>query len=557
MSSLRRLLLLLLPALLSLAVQAPAAAQEPEATPPIAGTENPEASGSENQEGAQQGSEEELSMTQRVDKAFARVNKEMGDVFFYPVPMFGLKTSTYDAASGATTEVPASVPLAVLVLVLGAIFFTIRLGFPQFRVLGHAFHVVRGKYDDPNDVGEVSSFQALTAALSATVGLGNIGGVAIAVGTGGPGATFWMILAGVIGMAAKFTECTLGQMYRQVRPDGRVMGGAMYYLSNGLKEMGLGALGKVLAVVFAIICIGASFGGGNTFQVNQSFQAVALTIPALADYSWVYGLIMAALVAMVILGGIKRIASVAEKIVPLMCGIYVIACLAILMIKFQEIPAAFGSIVTGAFNPDAMFGGAIGVLILGFKRAAFSNEAGIGSAAIAHSAAKVPYAVREGIVAALEPLIDTIIVCTMTALVIVITGAYANPEYADLVTNNKGAALTSNAMGEVLPFFPYVLSIAVILFAFSTMISWSYYGERCWAYLFGDRSSLVYRVVFVIFVFLGAIAEATNILDFGDMLIFGMVLPNIIGVVLLSGKVKRHFAEYWAKHKAGELQTFK
>ena len=505
-----------------------------------------------------------------VDAIFATLNSEIGFYVFYPIPLFGLQTGaprSWDAsangglgdwvapAEGAT--VPATLPLAVLILMLGAIFFTVRLGFPQFRVLGHAFGIVRGKYDDPNTPGEVTSFQALTAALSATVGLGNIGGVAIAVGTGGPGATFWMILAGLIGMASKLTECTLGQMYRKTRPDGRVMGGAMYYLSDGLKEMGMAGLGKVLAVMFAIICIGASFGGGNTFQVNQSYQAVSSTFSFLEGQDHLYGIIMAVLVGAVIIGGIQRIAQVAEKIVPTMCAIFVLACLIILLMRAGDIPAAFASIISGAFNPDAMFGGALGVLALGFKRAAFSNEAGIGSAAIAHSAAKVPYPMQEGIVAALEPLIDTVIVCTMTALVIVITGAYNNPEYASMVANDQGAALTSAAMKSVLPGFQYVLAVAVILFAFSTMISWSYYGERCWAYLFGDKSSMIYRLIFVAFVYLGAITSASNILNFGDLMIFGMVLPNIIGVVFLSGKVKRHFKEYWAMHKNGELKTYK
>jgi alanine or glycine:cation symporter, AGCS family len=557
MSPLRRFVLLL--PVIGLVCASNLAAQDPESVP--TDPNSPAAAVAELASEAPQAEPESSDSDQgwmgKVDHGFATVNGKMESVFFYPVPIPGLTAVSWNAETKTATDIPATVPLAVLILVLGAIFFTIRLGFPQFRVLGHAVQVVRGKYDDPKDEGEVSSFQALTAALSATVGLGNIGGVAIAVGTGGPGATFWMVIAGLLGMAAKFTECTLGQMYRQTRPDGRVMGGAMYYLSNGLKEIGLAKLGKILAVIFAIICIGASFGGGNTFQVNQSFQAVAAIMPSLQDYAWVYGLIMAVLVGMVILGGIKRIASVAEKVVPLMCGIYVLACLVILAMKFDQIPHAVSLIIDGAFNPRAAFGGFIGVLILGFKRAAFSNEAGVGSAAIAHSAAKVPHPIREGIVAALEPLIDTVIVCTMTALVIVITGAYADPELAHHVIADEGAALTSKAMGQVLWFFPYILAVAVVLFAFSTMISWSYYGERCWAYLFGDSSSMIYRVIFVIFVFLGAIANASNILAFGDLLIFGMVLPNIIGVVLLSGKVKRSFQEYWTMHKNNEFKVFK
>jgi len=502
---------------------------------------------------------------------FGDVNAAIGNVVFWPVPLpftdGGVVPLPFTDKVLQLPFTDKGVPLAVLILVLGAVFFTIRMGLPQLRSFRHAIDVVRGKYDDPEDIGEVTSFQALTAALSATVGLGNIAGVAIAVGTGGPGATFWMICAGFLGMASKFTECTLGQMYREVRPDGHIMGGAMFYLSKGLGEMRLGALGKFLAVIFAIICIGASFGGGNTFQVNQSLGAVGRTIPFFADHPWVYGVLMATLIGVVILGGIKRIAQTAEKIVPFMCGIYVLACLAILAMDFRQIPTAFSAIISGAFNPRAMFGGFIGVLIIGFKRAAFSNEAGIGSAAIAHSAARVPHPSREGIVALLEPFIDTIVVCTMTALVIVITGAYdpdpavfgvaGAAEMRGFISGDNGAALTSTAMGHVLPFFPYVLALATMLFAYSTCISWSYYGERCWAYLFGDGSSMVYRIIFVGFAFVASLVSATNILNFGDLLIFGMVLPNIVGVVLLSGRVKAKYDDYMQRLAAGEYRTFK
>ena len=291
------------------------------------------------------------------------------------------------------------IPLVVAWLVVGAIFFTIRMGFINFRGFKHAIDVVRGKYDNPDAEGEVSHFQALSSALSATVGLGNIAGVAIAVSLGGPGAIFWMIIAGFLGMSSKFTECTLGQKYRETRPDGRVMGGAMFYLSKGLAEKGFGGFGKGLAVLFAILCIGGSFGGGNTFQVNQSLNAVQETIPWLADHRWVFGLVMAVLTGLVIIGGIKRIALTAEKIVPAMCGIYLLTCLTVLFMHISEIPAAFGTIIDSAFNPGAAWGGFIGVLVIGFKRAAFSNEAGVGSAAIAHSAARTDHPVREGIVA--------------------------------------------------------------------------------------------------------------------------------------------------------------
>ncbi|MGH7665634.1 MAG: alanine/glycine:cation symporter family protein, partial [Gemmatimonadaceae bacterium] len=442
-------------------------------------------------------------------------------------------------------------------LVIGAIFFTIQMGFINFRGFGHAIALTRGKYDDPTAGGEVSHFQALSAALSATVGLGNIAGVAIAVATGGPGATFWMICAGLLGMSSKFTECTLGQQFRQVRKDGRIMGGAMYYLSNGLAEMGWARLGKVLAVAFALLCIGGSLAGGNAFQVNQSMNALQESLPFLETYPWVYGLVMTFLVGIVIIGGIRRIATAAEFIVPFMCGIYVLACLFILIVNYDRIPEAFGSIIEGAFNPRAAYGGFIGVLVTGFQRAAFSNEAGVGSAAIAHSAARTKYPVREGYVSLLEPFIDTVIVCTMTALVIVITGAYANPEYSELIRTNQGAALTSRAFAERITWFPYVLSLAVMLFAYSTMISWSYYGERCWAWLFGDRSSGAYRILFLLFVFLGSIITATNVLNFGDLMILGMAFPNILGLYFLSGRVKRELKAYIEKKNAGEMVIYK
>jgi AGCS family alanine or glycine:cation symporter len=477
-----------------------------------------------------------------VDRAMGVVNGIISAFFFFDVAFW---------------DDQLTLPLVVVWLVSGSLFLTVKMGFINLRGFRHAVDVTRGKFSNPEDAGEVSHFQALAAALSATVGLGNIAGVAIAVSTGGPGATFWMIVAGLIGMSAKFTECTLGQKYREVRPDGRVMGGAMFYLSKGLAERGLGGLGKGLAVVFAILCIGGSLGGGNTFQVNQSMNAVQETLPWLVAQPWAYGLVMATLVGIVIIGGIKRIAQVAEKIVPAMVGIYVAATLYILAANAGRIPDAFGAILRGAFTPDAAYGGFLGVLVTGFRRAAFSNEAGAGSAAIAHSAARTPYPIREGIVALLEPFIDTVVVCTMTALVIVITGAYSNPEYADLVARSQGAALTSRAFAEQIRWFPYVLAACVLLFAFSTMISWSYYGERCWSWLFGDRSTRSYQLLFVTFTFLGSIISAQNVLDFGDLMILGMAFPNLVGVLLLSGRVKDDLGAYWALYKGGQFKAYK
>ena len=467
----------------------------------------------------------------------------------------GLASVMFYDLSSPFTDKPLGLAAVVVLLVGASIFFTIYTGFINFRAFKHAILVTAGKYDDPSDAGEVSHFQALTAALSATVGLGNIAGVAIAVSQGGPGAVFWMVLAGLLGMSSKFMECTLGQKYRKVRSDGKIMGGAMYYLKDGLTELKLAPLGVFLGGLFAVLCVGASTMGGNAFQVNQSLDVLAGQSEFLEGNRWVYGLIMTVAVGLVILGGITRIAATASKIVPAMCGVYVAACLYIILTNFAKVPDAFGAIFSQAFTLEAGWGGFLGVLILGFKRAAFSNEAGVGSAAIAHSAAKSEYPVREGVVALLEPFIDTVVVCTMTALVIVITGAWDNPAYQGFVAGNNGAALTSEAMGEEISWFPYVLAVATVLFAYSTIISWSYYGERSWCYLFGDRTSLAYRVLFLCFVFLGSIISATNVLELGDLMVLGMAVPNLIGVLLLSPGVRRDLSAYWAKYKAGEMDT--
>lgn len=486
------------------------------------------------------------SLSGTIDKGFGTLVGWIASLFFAPV---------WTSANG--TEIP----LVVAWLVLGAIVFTIRMGFVNLRGFRHAIQVTRGKYDNPNEEGEVSHFQALASALSATVGLGNIAGVAIAVSLGGPGAIFWMIIAGFLGMSSKFVECTLGQKYRETRPDGRVMGGAMFYLSKGLAEKGLPKFGKFLAISFAILCIGGSFGGGNTFQVNQSLNAIQETIPWLKEHRWVYGLGMALVTGVVIIGGIKRIARTAEKIVPAMCGIYLLACLTILFKYAGEIPTAFATIWNSAVNPGAAWGGFIGVLVIGFKRAAFSNEAGVGSAAIAHSAAKTQYPVREGIVALLEPFIDTIVVCTITGLVIVITGHYEGGEAAAIAApyaaSNNGAGLTSAVFGSEIAWFPYILSAAVMLFAFSTMISWSYYGERCWAWLFGDSSSMIYRILFVTMVFLGSIITSANVLDFGDLMILGMAFPNVLGLYFLAGGVRKDLDSYLEQLKKGDFKAYK
>ena len=480
---------------------------------------------------------------QQIDSVFARFNGILAGWLFAPIYL------------GVGESAP-TVPFAVAWLVCGAVFLTFRMGFINIRGFRHAVRITMGRYDSKSDTGEVSHFQALSTALSATVGMGNIAGVGTAIGLGGPGACFWIIVAGLFGMTSKMAECTLGLKYRQIRDDGRVMGGAMYYLTQGLKELRLGPLGLVLGYMFVLMCIGGSFAGGNSYQVNQSLGAISQTIPFFAEHRWVYGLIMTGLTGAVILGGLSVIARVAELIVPVMCGLYILMSLFVLGTNAVLIPDAVATIVRSAFAPDAMYGGVIGVLVIGFQRASFSNEAGVGSAAIAHSAAKTPYPVREGIVALLEPFIDTVIVCTMTALVMVITNSYdrTNPELAPLIAGKNGAALTSKAFGSQSVIFPYLLSLIVFLFAYSTQISWSYYGERCWAYLFGDGASLSYRIIFLVFTFLGSVVTATQMLDFGDLMILGMAVPNLFGVVLLSGKIRRDLDDYWTRYKAGEFE---
>ena len=468
------------------------------------------------------------------------------DIWFWDNPV--------SEAVGDEEPSDIQLPIVVIWLIFGAVYFTVRMSFINVRGFKHAISVTSGAYDNPEDTGEITHFQALSAALSATVGLGNIAGVAIAVGTGGPGAVFWMIIAGFFGMTSKFAECTLGQMYRITDDRGNLSGGPMQYLNRGLRELPLlravrlGWIGPLLAVFFALMCIGGSFGGGNMFQANQSAQLVAEVVPIFGDYPWLYGVLLASVVGVVIIGGIKRIGYTASAIVPFMCGMYLLAGLVVLVVNSGRIPAAFSTIVTEAFNPTAIGGGMIGVLIVGFRRAAFSNEAGIGSAAIAHSAATTEEPVREGIVALLGPFIDTIVVCTMTGLVVVVTDAWKSG-------SDDGILMTARAFETVIPWFPIVLSIAAVLFAFSTMISWSYYGERCFTALFGTGSSLIYKLLFVFCVFLGSVLKLGSVLDFSDLMILGMAFPNILGVLLLSGRIRSALDDYWRRLQAGEFNT--
>lgn len=443
-----------------------------------------------------------------------------------------------------------SIPIVLIWLILGAIVFTFYFRFVNVRRFKLAIDVVRGKYTDPKESGEVSHFQALTTALSATVGLGNIAGVAIAISLGGPGATFWMILAGILGMSSKFVECTLGVKYRKIDERGVVHGGPMYYLSEGLRLRGLGGLGKVLAAFFAIMCIGGSFGGGNMFQVNQAYQIFNTRFPIVGlSEGWIFGIVMAVLVALVIIGGIRSIARVTDKIVPFMVAIYVIAALIIIFGHIDEVPQTFALIFNSAFTSSAVAGGFIGVLIQGFRRAAFSNEAGIGSAPIAHSAVRTENPVSEGLVALLEPFIDTVVVCTMTALVIVITGNYLNTDVTD------GITITSSSFGDVIAWFPDILAFAVMLFAFSTMISWSYYGLQSWKYLFGKTrvADLSYKVLFCGVIILGAAMDLQPVVGFSDAMIFAMCFPNIFGMYMLMPVVRDELNKYIGRIRSGEI----
>ena len=481
------------------------------------------------------------SLSDKIDSFFKPLVSDylVPVIFWDPLKFFGI-------------DIGADIPIVVVWLVFGALFFTFRMKFINFRGFKHALSLVRGDYDDPEDKGEVSHFQALTTALSATVGLGNIAGVAIAISVGGPGATFWMIIAGLLGMSSKFVECTLGVKYRKLDENGEVSGGPMYYLCDGLAKYNMPIIGKILAVMFAILCIGGSFGGGNMFQANQAYAQLSGQFPALAGNGPLFGLILASLVGVVIIGGIKSIANVTEKIVPLMALLYVGTALVIILINISEVGNVFVLIFNGAFAPDAAFGGVIGVLIQGFRRAAFSNEAGVGSAAIAHSAAKTKEPVSEGIVSLLEPFIDTVVICTMTALVIIFTGMYD-------VEGLEGAQMTSNAFGSVFSWFPYLLVIAIFLFAFSTMISWSYYGLKSWEFLFGKSkfSEYSYKSIFLLFIIVGSSVKLGAVLDFSDMMILAMAFPNIIGLLILSKEVKIDLNSYLKRLKSGEIKKYK
>jgi len=507
-------------------------------------------------------SSNEVGLDERINQAFTPFANFIESVVLYSF-------RAYDT----------DIPLIVIILSLGGLFFSFYFGFPSITKFGLATRVVQGKYDDIENVsapaikadnlntsdgdivdtirdeshhGEVSHFQALATAVSGTVGLGNIAGVTIAISMGGPGATFWMIVSGLLGMTLKFVECTLGVQYRDIDKNGVVYGGPMYYLSKGLKEKGYTGLGKALAIFFAILCVGGSFGGGNAAQSNQAAAQISSMFGMSGGNSgFIIGLAIAIIVGITIIGGIKRIATVTEKVVPFMAVIYILACIIVLVSNFSHIGTAFGQIFSQAFSPQAGLGGLIGVLVIGFRRAAFSNEAGAGSASIAHSAVRTNYSASEGLVALLEPFIDTVVICTMTALVIIIfnvDGAFVYGSKAVTIGGQiyEGATLTSLAFESSISWFPKVLTIAIFLFAVSTMISWSYYGLQAWMYLFGKSKAmeLTYKFLFLAFIIIGASANMSAVWGFSDAMILAMVFPNMIGLLFLFPIVKNQLARF-------------
>lgn len=481
-------------------------------------------------------------IAERIDEAFAGITEAFGDLIFGTVNIAG-----HDA------------PVVVMWSILAAIGFTIYFGFIQFRGPKVALEVVRGKWSRRSDPGEVSHFQALTSALSATVGLGNIAGVAAAVTLGGPGAAFWMAIAGLFGMCTKFVECTLGVKYRTIDEDGVVHGGPFKYLPVAFKKLGRIPV-AIITGIFAVAIMLFGVAGGGMFQANQAFAQVR-TVTGGADgifgsdlAAFLFGIGFAVLVALVIIGGIRSIGKVTEKLVPAMALLYVCAGLVIIGVNIANVPAAFGAIIEGAFAPQGIAGGVLGVILIGVQRAAFSNEAGIGSAPIAHAAVRTRRPVSEGFNALLEPFIDTVVICMMTALIIIIADA---PSYAEARDGEDigDIAVTSDAFATALPWFPGVLALAVFLFAFSTLITWAYYGLQAWRHLFGksDVKDTVFRVIICVFVVVGCVMSFSNIIDFADAALFLCIFINVIGLVILAPKVKEEMRQYLADRRAGRL----
>ncbi len=499
------------------------------------------------------------SVPESLSAAFAPVVSFMDTYFFFdPFHALGLYDNRVKDENGVIllnpngTEQTIKLPFMVIWLILGAIFFTFRFRFINFRGIKHSLQLVRGKYDDPTAVGEVTHFQALATAVSGTVGLGNIAGVAVAISLGGPGATFWLILAGLLGMSTKFVECTLGVKYRTIEEDGSISGGPMQYLKKGFEKRGFKNIGKGLSILYAFVIMLAAFAAGSMFQANQATAQLASILEVDGMAKTFIGIGIAILVGIVIIGGLKGIAKVTEKVVPSMAGLYILMCVVVIGANITQIGDAIMLIIDGAFTPKAAYGGFLGVLVLGFQRAAFSNEAGLGSASIAHSAAKTKHPVAEGFVALLEPFIDTVVVCTLTALVLIFTGTFEGQEAT-------GSALTAVAFGKIIPGASIFLTIAIFLFAFSTILTWSYYGVQAAQSLFGESKTVsnIFKIVFLLTVVLGASIGLGAVIDFADMMFLTLAIPNLIGLYLMSGEVANDLKEYLSKVKSGEISKTK
>ena len=453
----------------------------------------------------------------------------------------------------------SQLPLIVLWLIGASLFFTLYFKFLNLRGFKHAFELLRGDYSKPGQSGELSHFQALATAVSGTVGIGNISSVAIVISVGGPGATFWLMLAGFLGMSTKFAECVVGVKYRKLNPDGTVSGGPMYYLEEGLKERNLAWLGKPLGYFYALAIVFGCMGIGNMFQSNQAFEQFVVVTGGdtgfFADKGWLFGSVLAAIVAMVIIGGIRSIGSVTSKLVPFMAIAYILGALRVIAFNADQVPWAFGAIFTEAFNPEAIGGGILGIMIMGFQRAVFSNEAGIGSAAIAHSAVRTNEPVTEGFVGLMEPFIDTVVICTLTALVI-LTTVY-DPSMAS--EGMQGIELTSQGFGSTLSWSVVPLSLIAILFAFSTLLAWSYYGLKGWTYILGEskKAENVFKAIFCVFAALGCMIQLDAVLEFSDALVFVIALPNILGLYILAPVVKKELKHYQRRISSGEIPNLR
>lgn len=479
---------------------------------------------------------------QQVEEFVRPIANGLSAVVFYKVPLFG-----------------QPFPLIVLWLASAALFFTFYMGFINIRGFGMALRHVRGHFHNPNASGEISHFQAVSTAISGTVGIGNIGGVAVAIVIGGPGAAFWLILAGFLSMSTKLVECTLGVKYRRINADGSVSGGPMYYLEAYLANRGFPGFGKMLGGFYALALVIGCLGIGNMFQSNQAYVQFLIISGGeesfFADKGWLFGLCIAGAVGLVIIGGIKTIAKVASRLVPFMAILYICSALVIIAMSAEEIPGAIALIIGSAFEVDSVTGGMVGAIIVGFQRALFSNEAGIGSASIAHSAVQTDDPASEGLVSLLEPFIDTVVICTLSSLVIVTT-AYPNGLMADGL---EGIALTSASFAHHFSWAPYPLAVAALLFAFSTTIAWSYYGLKGWTYLFGEGAitQVIFKTVFCGFIALGCMIQLSAVLDFSDAMVFLIAIPNILGLYLYAPEIKRDMKQYMERVRAGDVPSIK